>query len=94
VKKSPAIDRVSAIWIACTIGSESIIHHILSLRGQIRDDECPDGTTAFVTAVAKNNDNIVRMLLESRLQPKNEMIALYAASINLRNTPYNFIDQE
>jgi hypothetical protein len=47
---------------------------------EIRDDQAPDGTTAFSIALGKGNIEIVKQLLQFKITQKSEMDALYQAA--------------
>jgi hypothetical protein len=46
----------------------------------IRDDPSQDGTTAFAMALAKENNGIVKMFLDSKIEQNEEIEALLNAS--------------
>ena len=68
------------LWIACNTGNVDMVSQILALDGEIRDDPSHDGTTAFSIALAKENNEIVQMLLQSKVEPKKDMETLVAKS--------------
>jgi ankyrin repeat protein len=88
------LDRASALWVACNIGSTKMVHQILALEWKIRDDPSPDGTTAFAISLAKGNKDIVKLFLDSNVQPKNEMEALFKAANSSEISQSATIDKE
>jgi ankyrin repeat protein len=77
-------EDVSALWNACNIGSTYIVSQLLALPGVILDNPAPDGTTAFSLVLAKENEEIVKMLLDS-VEPKREMKVLYGKAQDIRS---------
>jgi ankyrin repeat protein len=65
------------LWIACCNGDKDLVGQILALPGQVRDDPAPDGTTAFIIALAKGRDDIVKIIVDLNIEPREQMLALY-----------------
>jgi ankyrin repeat protein len=64
-----------------------MVHTILRLEGELRDDPSRDGMTAFSIALSKGNDSIVELILQSKVEPRVEMEALHKAfKTNEHNT--------
>lgn len=58
----------SALWIASYKGSKNIVKQIIALHNDnITDDPSPDGTSAFVIALAKKYSGIIDIFLEKNI---------------------------
>lgn len=65
------------------------------MDGAISDDPSPDGTSAFAMNLAKGNYIIVELFLRSKIEPKEEMEAMFKASKELGQAdPCQPIDKE
>jgi hypothetical protein len=60
----------------------------------IRDDPSQDGTTAFAMALAKENNGIVKMFLDSKIEQNEEIEALLNASKKVGPDPSQPINKK
>jgi ankyrin repeat protein len=71
------------LWIACRVDSKCIVRKIFSLHKAVRDEQSPDGTTAFSIALANDSKDIVEMFLHHNV---GQSRSLYAAGIKTKKS--------